>query len=478
MGGTIPRRTRSSHCIFFGGLVVLVLVTLLRFNRIRKGGERSNKSIIKGYDVCCVADAFTNYQLKVDTYPPLEPVFVPNSGFQHLSSRLCDRIRRRGRKHQQRELSFWEKRVPFQKKKLDKMITGRHSTIEKLALSIVIFKAARTGSTFFTRVITNTLTVSTGRPNSLFLEPYCRAICHGPSRNSHHQENALRALLTNQCERNGKWTECRPQKNCHKLEPNEMGPPIFITDINPRFLNFMSMNFSRIFQGLTNLRMFLLRRTNFILAGYSKWHHGGCHTTTAYYASLMVKTTKRNKIVTPQNDNFTTQMLLKCIENYGLGEQELSSSIAFQASSSTRSSSNPFLVIYEDIIRQPMLVQEGVLQYLGFSTQHIITQNNNNISIFSEHTNVSKQHTGPFCDFLDVNCTLLKEELGSDHPCLSKQLDAVNRNLAWTVPLLSNGTMSIHGDCQPLKTLTRSQLIRTPFELYRFTTAQDHSEVH
>ena len=52
------------------------------------------------------------------------------------------------------------------------------------------------------------------------------------------------------------------------------------------------------------------------------------------------------------------------------------------------------------------------------------------------------------------------------HPCLYKQFRA-SEHVAWTVPLLPDGSISLNGDCHPLQTPATPRTQRRHAELYQ-----------
>jgi len=149
--------------------------------------------------------------------------------------------------------------------------------------------------------------------------------------------------------------------------------------------------------------------------------------------------------------------LLKCAQHFALGDQELSSSVAFHAASAT--DLYPFLVVYEDVTTNGSLVQKGIVDFLGLD----IAINN----IFEENAQNDKEHSQFICNYSDVNCNDLMMGLSKDYPCLWRQLRQVEEGFTWTVPMLQDGTISIRGDCKPLKPLGEEHYVRSFHELYQ-----------
>lgn len=363
-------------------------------------------------DACRIAHAMNDEELEIRSYPPLTSVFL---SFQqkplhlpHLSSILC---------------------------RADSRAITPTSHRNKTPLkNIFAFKAARTGSTFFTTVITKTVK-SMGRPAIMKYEPYCSWRCDGPKKRVSKMEQSLHAIMTQNCK---KGARCFPGNKCHSVEAaNET---TFISAANPRFFH-PDLNWKRILD--PHARVFTLRRTNLVLMGYSKFHHGKCPMPGL-----------------ERSDTFDLATLLRCTEQYALWEQEYSSSFAVRATSMVNHHSLPFMVVYEDVLADGSLVQKGLVEYLGMN----ITTGN----MFEDNAKTSKKHNAPFCDYEDVDCKSLIAGLGGgDYPCLFKQMTMAAENHVWTVPLLPDGKISIHGDCQPLEPLHKGKFTRHIHELYQ-----------
>jgi hypothetical protein len=163
------------------------------------------------------------------------------------------------------------------------------------------FKAARTGSTFFTDVLTKTVK-QTRRPTSMFWEPYCHPRCKGQNKKASDQEEIFHKLLTQKCRGN----KCEPGNLCKDFEPSQYGKPIAITAANPRYFN-AGVDWNRVFNNLQGIKIFSIRRTNLVLMSYSKYHQGdGCRISKTWLE---------------QTGKFSLDHLLACGEHYSLGNQ-------------------------------------------------------------------------------------------------------------------------------------------------------------
>ena len=398
--------------------------------RTAKKGHDASWNVKKGHDnnidACVISMAMELNPLNVSTYFWKGSVTLPNSRIPHVSSALCSATGEGS--HASEEWFFVNSTEPTR--------------------AIFAFKAARVGSTFFTQVIENTMR-GTKRPTTKSWEPFAGGCDSSPT----YEEDALNTVLTHNCRKNPK---CFPNRKCSNMSANEYGPPVHIVAANPRFFSLGAINWYRVFQGVPEPRIFSLRRTNLMLMGYSKFHHGGCAVDTAS-ASLF----RQGGL---QPGNFTFDTMLMCVEHYALGDQEISSSVAFQVVSASGAGARPFLVVYEDVTANGPLVQKEILRYLGLED---LNHDENGIDIFEDNAKIKKAHTDPFCGYVDVNCTELKEGLQEHYPCLLKQLTRADEGLVWSVPMLSDGTISVKGDCHPLEPLSEKRHVRSFEELYQ-----------
>ena len=192
-------------------------------------------------------------------------------------------------------------------------------------------------------------------------------------------------------------------------------------------------------------RIFALRRTNLVLMAYSKYHHGGC--------DVYIRQGPQGAPKGPEG--FDLDVLLRCVEHYTLWEQEYSSSAALQITQSVLPHRPwPFLVVYEDVLADGGLVQSGIQEYLGIQIQ-------DTANMFQDNARTHKEHADPICEYKDVNCTALAPALRRDYPCLYAQLTRAAENLVWSVPMFTNGTISMHGTCHPIAPLSVNRYVQT-----------------
>lgn len=133
--------------------------------------------------------------------------------------------------------------------------------------------------------------------------------------------------------------------------------------------------------------------------------------------------------------------------NPGIGDQEFSTSVAFEAAQSTNLS-QPHLVLYEDVMRDQLHASMQVFKYIGVK----VDEGDNFFSLTTE----KKLHDGHICEYHDVNCTEWRQKL-KVYPCLLKQLDSKS-TIAWSVPIKSTRgklRLSIDGECHRLENLDK-----------------------
>lgn len=399
-------------------------------------------------DICVVAEAMRQEknQMNVSSYTDgkkVEEFQFPSVGTPHATVAICENNKKKNNK----------KKHP-----------NGDGADNSLVTKVIAFKAARTGSTFFTDVLVKTLK-STGRNAYDWWEPFSARTCDGTSMDPKKQQYHLRTILSERCE----WTpglKCRPAspQTCKKANGGEQ-PPVFVVGANPRFFNveggldwndILNPQSSKVqtatdAETITGVaKTFYLRRTNLVLMAYSKFHHGGCSTWS-------------KKIL--DKGEFTWEKLLMCVQHYALGDQEVSASVAMQATNAALDG-EPYLVVYEDTTSHKQLIQDGLVKHLQLKVEKQET------TMLSQ-SSVHKVHSGGFCDYPDVDCEALMGtlEASGDYPCLKKQLkmivaDPSKSGLAWSVPLKEDGAVSIHGDCHTLGPLTDEHPKRSFSELY------------
>lgn len=107
----------------------------------------------------------------------------------------------------------------------------------------------------------------------------------------------------------------------------------------------------------------------------------------------------------------------------------------------------PYLVLYEDVMRDQLHASEQIFNYVGVK----IEEGDN----FFQNTNQTKLHGDNICNYEDVNCNDWNVKLKKDYPCLFKQLHS-SSTVAWSVPIESTAgktKLSMQGDCHRLQNL-------------------------
>jgi len=353
-------------------------------------------------NICAVSKAMQNSGgMEVKSYQPLSSVNFPSKSIPHASFSLC-------------------------KMKNKEILSRKSPTVD----FIFVFKAARTGSTFFSSVLRNNLEDAT-----VMWEPFCTKSCSGESLEAEYQEKAMYNYFTHGCDLK---TKCSIMDHCNGGKPD-----LPIIAANSRFFN-VDLHWNKIFKNSMNGRIVLLRRTNLVLMSYSKHHHGECSIQGSPY----------------DKRKFTLNNLLLCVEHYVLGDQEIGASRALHAAEVI--SEKPFLVLYEDVLSQGGIVEQKLLRYLGDSSSL-------NGNVFEEDGH-HKLHELPLCDNQDVNCEDLYKGLKDEYPCLYKQLVDERKGYSWTTPMLKDGSVNMKGDCYPLPFLSKAKSERMMEELYEFNT--------
>ena len=403
---------------------------------------------------------------------------------------------------------------------------------------------------------------------SFVWEPYCRTRCKSPTMKVKQQQYVLNQLMTQNCQPSqpSKYNHCKPNQYCqpwglwnHSNNNNNntvtgnRRTVTMISAANPRYFS-PALNWNKVLLPRNNtegsdshvnvqVKLFIIRRTNLVLMAYSKFHHPTkCNIGPTNLNATTTTTTEDEDDNHNEEDQtmFTIDWLLKCGEHYSFGNQELTSSVAYHAAAATTTTTTmpppssskaergeaaggteavaksndvdaieePFLVLYEDVLSNPKLVQEDLINYLFgdddndyrpedgetkkrtmlsdmmlFDSSPQSQSQKPGINITStKNSNQKKIHSKPFCDNEDVDCATLKAGLKSSYPCLYKQLlmeetrkrqiqESSAPNTAsskssttteaaatvWSAPILLDGTLSIHGDCMPLKPMTNSE---------------------
>jgi hypothetical protein len=145
--------------------------------------------------------------------------------------------------------------------------------------------------------------------------------------------------------------------------------------------------------------------------------------------------------------------------NPGIGDQEFSTSVAFEAAQSTNLS-QPHLVLYEDVMRDQLHASMQVFNFIGVK----VDEGDNFFNLTTEKQSSYRRtgpdhgtmHDGHICKYHDVNCTEWRQKL-KGYPCLLKQLDSKSTT-AWSVPIKSTRgklRLSIDGECHRLENLNK-----------------------
>ena len=325
-----------------------------------------------------------------------------------------------------------------------------HHVNEERLQTVMAFKTHKSVSMLLENVLTKAL-VAVDRPFHAFPDVF-NECGDTPSDDATKQAQALGALFRQSCEKYG--DQCFPARNC--TEPAE--DAVFIASMNPRNLN-PQLPWDRVVP--KGARVFDLRRTNLILHAYRQWRRDLCGVGKHSWKSPRVHNGQKMQVAD----------LLRCVKHYSILEQEYTSSVARQVAAPQR----PLLLVYEDTLSHGHLAQRGILEYLGPEFANLIndTDQDGAATAPGEQLPVGdSEYAGsePFCQFPGVVCDILKKSYLQDHyPCLYKQLRRVHENRAWSVPLLPNGTISVHGDCHVLEPLSKDNYVRQYNDLYQFT---------
>merc|ERR1712187_381746 len=139
--------------------------------------------------------------------------------------------------------------------------------------------------------------------------------------------------------------------------------------------------------------------------------------------------------------------------HYAIGEQE------FATGAITKASHNGqhrfILVLYEDAIAHPVTQQQTLLNFLNAHVPQLI------------ESREQKTHSADLCQYSDIDCETLRRHLRGQYPCLLRQFNSKNATIAWTMPILPNGTISLRGGCKPLRSLPNATgYARRLWEIY------------
>jgi hypothetical protein len=224
-----------------------------------------------------------------------------------------------------------------------------------------------------------------------------------------------------------------------------------------------------------------LRRTNLVRMSYSKFRHDGnifdfipplLHPDNGLGGSSDTDNVRRASVgaspacnILAKNSRepliFTLDQLLCGVWHYGIGDQEFASAAAIRAAQAI--GRRPFVVLYEDLVENEALVKTQLF------TDHLSMPS---LAVEGgEESGPQKVHTADtLCRFDDVTCVEPHTTMANasstgkagiqgltaeQYPCLYKQFHGGER-VVWSVPLLGDGTISLFGDCHPLRPLHAS----------------------
>ena len=395
------------------------------------------------YPACLVAEALTNNE------PPLFNSYhceINVSSTQHVTALLCNMHR------QQQHQQVAERQQPTPTK---------HT--KGGGVVVLTFKVARTGSTFFTDVITQAIK-STNQMATQIWEPFSNRKCYHRLPGE-VEEEYFKSMVTGFCKssypvtidtkrqwKNKPWrwknqtSKCYPTHSCRPFDTEKK--EFSVVSQNPRFSD--RARWGKLLADVppaVEVIVFNLRRTNLVKQAYSKYHHGLCPVL--------------NEAIGCHKNEFTFECLIACAANYGLGEQEFASSVAYSAvlASSQQQGhyTHPHLVVYEDVLNDKKLASERLLNFLGIAADTLVF----------DKTDVRQEHGEDFCGYNDIDCPALEKSLSEGgYSCLLKQLSSSN-TVAWTVPQRKvDRGIDINGDCEVLRPLSSIHPDRNLVELY------------
>jgi hypothetical protein len=275
-------------------------------------------------------------------------------------------------------------------------------------VQIVVFKTARSGSTWFHSELAGALThhklheVGTWEP---FGHPSCY---HSSSEASKAFDLILDPSV--ECAPVHKKDKCTPTMHCWRI--NNPKSRVNVVSFNPRFVD--TLPFEEMFKHAAVVN---LRRTNLVRQAYSKHHHGGVSSADPECGD---------------STQFTLQVLLCGVWHYAIGDQE------FASASAVRASATAYILLYEDLI-----AYEALSKHLLFALNLHLGDNASAI-----HAPKKKHTATHMCTYTDVQCDAsgLAGLTQRKFPCLYKQFHEDPKN-TWSMPMLRDGTISVFGDC-------------------------------
>ncbi len=297
-------------------------------------------------------------------------------------------------------------------------------------LKFIVFKAARTGSTWASGLLSGMLSQS-----QITFEPYCRRVCHRRTGRD-DEEKCLARLLSFSCRGRGSGQEgvCAPCSHCREHRVASAG--IFV---NARFLD--EVRWWRVLRlvspASSDVRVVNLRRTNLVRLAISQFLHAGKTRIEPFgNASVFWSNTSKHVIGDPE-------AFVKALATYAIDDQEYGSARAYAMPAHVPK----HLVLYEDMVRQPSLVLKQLARFLGLQSWEDIRVN------ATEAPEVKRRSTH-LCERL-ANCDDVLWAWRRRAPCLRAQL-LDELSVAWTMPVEPFGKVGTAGSCRILPHLRRT----------------------
>ena len=139
------------------------------------------------------------------------------------------------------------------------------------------------------------------------------------------------------------------------------------------------------------------------------------------------------------------------------------------------------LLLYEDLVAAPSVYEQQFYTHLGIApTEALLTAINKRHKVVDRNrgprvrtkpgrarqpgvraSNASNEwvasesnHNAGVCAREGVRCGSLERLLGTEYPCLLKQMSAPS-DVAWTMPMLPDGRVDVRGNCHPIRAATQ-----------------------
>lgn len=316
---------------------------------------------------------------------------------------------------------------------VDEATSGRNSQVAQQT-KFLVFKVARSGSTFLTETLDLLLSDA-----QIVFEPFGRVACYQRI-SSGEQESCLRNLLQKQCAPstppnrsavetlvNLNWF-CSPCSGCNGVDVQRAG-----VILNARFVDHVQW---RQFWGLP-IKIVNLRRTNLVRMSVSKLEHSGLAPSCGHGCVH-----RRGNA----SAFFVFQMLdfSRALTSFVIDDQEFGSAVAY----SSPPSIPKLLVLYEDLAgATKVVVLEQVLRFLGYVVPSSTSKS-------APRASLKKLHSNFICSAIE-NCVELHQFWQQRYPCLAGQL-MDRSDLAWSMPITNSGLVHIRGHCSQLAPLQPS----------------------